>query len=408
MEQRGLKVIDSEKTFFSKLTTTITKLLIPTRVGLNGMMISMKRGTVLKQYESYIQNKRQEIPEKKESTEKRYEEAFALYLESIDKYIMDSIYKKVKNGKGTEFEKNALAQYYEITHLKERQYLEYKYKKQKYLLDLDYETVRQLEKEKLLKRYEEFYCDKMDVLYKGLLKHYSVQLADQLTAKEKQQVFQKIFDALEQYITDILPIKMQDSDQEQSDKEIMEQYNQFDRFSVGKLDQIDCIEKKMLLLGISRQLFTHSLPLVVAEQCYIKLLKDIRSLIIDTRIAKKRQAAYKMLLTLIEDYNIRLLSTKIYWDKPKQREEYKKFWNQYKQIQKRKEEEPEEYEKQREILFIQNDLKQLCASKKNYDKIIQFYKTRLVQLGVMRQLKKQAATREKIYKKIKEAQKKIG
>ncbi len=45
----------------------------------------------------------------------------------------------------------------------------------------------------------------------------------------------------------------------------------------------------MLLLGISRRLFTHSLPLSVAEQCYIKLLKDVRSLIVDTRVIKKRR-----------------------------------------------------------------------------------------------------------------------
>ena len=30
----------------------------------------------------------------------------------------------------------------------------------------------------------------------------------------------------------------------------------------------------MILLGISRKLFTHSIPLIVAEQCYEKLLKD--------------------------------------------------------------------------------------------------------------------------------------
>ena len=31
----------------------------------------------------------------------------------------------------------------------------------------------------------------------------------------------------------------------------------------------------MVLIALSRKLFTHSLPLIVAEQCYIKLLKDV-------------------------------------------------------------------------------------------------------------------------------------
>ena len=40
-QQRSLRVLDTNKTFFSKLTSTITKMLIPTRVGLNTMMISL-------------------------------------------------------------------------------------------------------------------------------------------------------------------------------------------------------------------------------------------------------------------------------------------------------------------------------------------------------------------------------
>ena len=39
--------------------------------------------------------------------QKKYEDSFILYLESIDKYIMDSIYKKVKNGTASEFENSS-------------------------------------------------------------------------------------------------------------------------------------------------------------------------------------------------------------------------------------------------------------------------------------------------------------
>lgn len=54
MEERSLRVYSSEKTFFSKITNTLTKLLIPTKVSLNGMMISMKRNNVLKAYENSL------------------------------------------------------------------------------------------------------------------------------------------------------------------------------------------------------------------------------------------------------------------------------------------------------------------------------------------------------------------
>lgn len=398
MEQRGLKVISSDKTFFTKITNTISKLLIPTKVGFNGVIIGIKRNNVLKNYELYTNLKREEASDKKESISKKYEEAYTLYLEAIDKYIMDSVYKKVKNGTATEFEKNALATYYEVTHIKETEYLEYKHRKQQYLIELDYETIKKLDKPKVREKFEPFYASKMETLYKGLLKHYSVKIADNLSFKDKSKIYDKIFETLEKYITDVLPIKMK-HDEDNNYQEILNEYDKFSRFTVGKLDQKEYIEKKMILLGISRQLFTHSLPLIVAEQCYIKLLKDTRSLIVDTMVPQKRTAAYEMLIELIEDYNVRLLSTKIYWDKPQERDFYKKFWNQYKEIQKIKDENLELYQKKKEILFIKNDLKMLSNSKRDYSKIIKFYKTKLVNLGVMRQFKNTAKTLDGSYAK---------
>lgn len=404
MEQRGLRVASTDKTFFTKITNTISKLLIPTKVGINGMLISIKRNNLLKNYEIYSELKKDDTAEK-EAVSKKYEEAYTLYLESIDKYIMDSIYKKVKNDTATEFEKNALSSYYEVTHIKETEYLEYKYKKQLYLINLDYETVKNMEKSKLRTKFEKFYCSKMESSYKGLLKHYSVQLADQLSYKDKSAIYDKIFVNLEDYITNVLPIKMK-YDETNMYKEILDEYDKFSRFTVGKLDQKEFIEKKMILLGISRQLFTHSLPLIVAEQCYIKLLKDVRSLIVDTKLPQKRVAAYEMLIELIEDYNVRLLSTKIYWDRPQDREEYKKFWEEYKQIQKIKDKDLEEYKTKKEILFIKNDLKKLNASKRDYSKIINYYKNRLVKLGVMRQFKDNCTTSDKDYTKKKKVKQK--
>ncbi len=398
MEQRGLKVISSDKTFFTKITNTISKLLIPTKVGFNGVIIGIKRNNVLKNYELYTNLNREEASDKKESISKKYEEAYTLYLEAIDKYIMDSVYKKVKNGTATEFEKNALATYYEVTHIKETEYLEYKHRKQQYLIELDYETIKELDKPKVREKFEPFYASKMETLYKGLLKHYSVKIADNLSFKDKSKIYDKIFETLEKYITDVLPIKMK-HDEDNNYQEILNEYDKFSRFTVGKLDQKEYIEKKMILLGISRQLFTHSLPLIVAEQCYIKLLKDTRSLIVDTMVPQKRTAAYEMLIELIEDYNVRLLSTKIYWDKPQERDFYKKFWNQYKEIQKIKDENLELYQKKKEILFIKNDLKMLSNSKRDYSKIIKFYKTKLVNLGVMRQFKNTAKTLDGSYAK---------
>ena len=177
MEERSLRVY-ADKTFFTKITSTITKLLVPTKIGINGMLISMKRNNVLKAYEAFCEAEKGEDDKKKESFQKKYEDAYSLYLESIDKHIMDSIYKKVKNDTASPFEKNALSQYYEIIRIKETEYLEYKYRKQKYLLELDKESVMNSGKEKVIEKYQRFYVSKQDSLYKGILKNYSVKLAE--------------------------------------------------------------------------------------------------------------------------------------------------------------------------------------------------------------------------------------
>ena len=105
------------------------------------MLISIKRNNALKAYEAYKASENIENQEKQEAIAKKFEDVYALYLESIDKYIMDSIYKKLKNDVASDFEKNALSEYYSVVHLKETEYLEYKYKKQMYLLNKKYETV---------------------------------------------------------------------------------------------------------------------------------------------------------------------------------------------------------------------------------------------------------------------------
>ncbi len=392
MTQRGLRVLEENKTFFGKITNTITKLLIPTKVGINGLLILTKRNNVLKAFENYTDEENEDETNKKEILLKKYEDMYGLYLESIDKYVMDSIYKKVKNDTATTFEKNALSQYYNIIHLKENQYLEYKYRKQKYLLELDYETIIMQNKEKMINRYKKFYATKMEELYKGILKNYSIQLADNSGGIEKKnKIYENIFTTLEEYITNILQIKIE-IDHENTYKEIIEEYDKFNTFLAGKLDEIDIIKKRIILLGISRKLFTHSLPLIVAEQCYIKLLKDTRELIINAKTNKKKNNAYEMLLGLIEDYNIKLLSTKIYWDKPKAREEYKKFWDKYNKIEKLKDENPDLCQKQKEILFIKSDLKALSKKQDKYEKIIKYYKQKLVELGAMKNIKNSYTT----------------
>ena len=397
MEERSLRITGTDKTFFNKITNTLTKILIPTKIGLNGMLISIKRNSLLKAYENYVSDEKNN-----EELEKKYNTAYEAYLESLDKYVMDSVYKKVKNNTASEFEKNALAKYYEVTSLKENEYNEYRYRKQKYLLELDYEGIKVNNKGKLLERYNKFYISKMDSLYKSILKNYSIKVADTINKYDssKEWIYTKIFYTLEEYIKNILTLKI-DENYEKENKDIITEYEKFESYTVGKLDTRDNIEKNMVLLEISRKLFTHSLPLIVAEQCYEKLLKDARVLVQDTKIATKRERAYSMLITLIENYNVKLLSTKVYWNTPKEREEYKKFLAKYKEISKLKENNFIEYVKEKEVLFIKNDMKKLWNTKTDYSKIIKYYKRKLVDYGAMRQLSNSCRTANNFTRKLK-------
>ena len=399
MEERSLRIVGADRSFFNKITNTITKLLIPTRIGINGMLISIKRNSLIKAFENYTQDNDNY---NKEELEKKYDSAYEAYLESLDKYVMDSIYKKVKNGTASEFEQDAMARYYEVTSLKENEYIEYKYRKQKYLLELDFESVKLNAKEKVKEKYYNFYISKMDSLYKSILKNYSIKVADTINMynSTKDWIYTKIFHTLEDYIQNILSLKI-DINYDENLKNVMAEYEKYESYTVGKLDTRDNIEKNMVLLGISRKLFTHSLPLIVAEQCYEKLLKDARVLVQDTKIATKREKAYSMLINLIEDYNVKLLSTKVYWENLKDRERYKKFWDKYKEISNIKEIDFIEYIKQKEVLFIKNDIKNIENTKTDYSKLIKYYKRKLVDYGAMRELRNSCKSEGK-YIKVKE------
>lgn len=402
MEEKSLRITGTDKTFFNKITKTLTRMLIPTKIGINGMLISIKRNSLLKAFEAY-ENSSENYNQKE--AEEKYDTAYESYLEALDKYVMDSIYKKVKNDTASDFEKEALSKYYEVTSLKENEYVEYKNRKQKYLLELDNDGVQLSGKEKLIERYNQFYISKMDTLYKGILKNYSIKLADTMNTYEasKEWIYTKIFYTLEEYIQNILSLKIK-VENDKVAKDVIKEYENYETFTVGKLDTKDNIEKNVLLLSISRKLFTHSLPLIVAIQCYEKVLKDARILVQDTKIATKREKAYSMLINLFEDYNVKLLSTKVYWENAKDREEFKTFWNKYKEICKLKETNFIGYVKQKEVLFIKDDMKKIKEgnTKTDYSKLITYYKRKLIDYGALRELKNACISEGKYTKKLKE------
>lgn len=377
-EEKSLKVYDTRRTFFSKIGSTLGKILTPTKLGFNNLLVSMKRSSMIKNYKNMINAKQG----KEEVNEKKFEESYSLYLDSIDQLIIETIYKKVRMNTASDFEKEALSKYYNIIHLKENDEIEYKYKKQQYLLNLDYNDLKISGKEKQIAEYQTVYLYEMEQLYKALLKHYSIKLPEKMLPAQKETLYNKLFETLEEYVTNIIPLK------KINDEELIKECSLFETYEVGKLDQVDILDKRMILLGISRKLFVHSLPLVVAERCYIKLLKDTRNLIVDTKIARKRENAYQLLLRMFEQYNQKSLAVKIYWNKNEEKINYNQFAIKCKELENiRKEQGLHAYDVRKQILYIREDMKYLERYDDKYYRILQFYRGRLVKLGDMKELK---------------------
>ena len=381
MEERSLRIVDSNKTFFGKLSNTLSRIIVPTKIGMNSFVINLKRNNLIKTYEANVNFKDNINDAKKNSLKSKYQEAYSIYLEAIDKYIMDSVYKKVKAKTASDFEKEAMGNYYQVTKLKENDYVEYKYRKQKYLIELDYESLKLNSKEKILKRYTEFYITQMDSFYKGILKTYSVKLAD--TSKKidnKSEVYTNIFDTLNEYMEKILPLKIEDGE-DNIESRVGNSYRKLEQFEVGKLDAKEQIEKNILLLGISRQIFTHSLPLVAAEQCYEKLIEDNRQAIVNAKTEKSKLEAYNLLMDLLETYYIKFLSTKVYWEKIDEKTKFKEILEKYQNAKTIKE---------KEIIFLKKEINTI--DNESNKEIIKFYKNRLVSYGVMRNIKNSCRT----------------
>ena len=68
---------------------------------------------------------------------------------------------------------------------------------------------------------------------KRLLKHYSMKLSEKATPMQKEELYNKIFDTLEDYVINLIPLKNIE------DPELIKQCSLFETYEVGKLDQVD-------------------------------------------------------------------------------------------------------------------------------------------------------------------------
>ena len=144
----------------------------------------MKRSAVIKISKLF----NQQVETRKKNVEEKFDETYTLYLSSIDQLIIDAIYKKVKIGSASEYEKDALSNYYNVIRLKDIDELEYKYRKQQYLMNVDFKSLKATGKNKTYDSFKPVYIMKMEQIYKGLLKHYSVKISEKLSPMQKKKL----------------------------------------------------------------------------------------------------------------------------------------------------------------------------------------------------------------------------
>lgn len=394
MAELQLKVIkNTEGGFMSKAINNFGKAVYSSGGGLYSLVIGAKRNLLLKAYGNYQEITKIADENKRNTVSAKYDKAYENYLNCLEKYIKENIYNKVQKKISNIKEERIMSKFYEVNSLKGNEYVEYKYKRQILLLDMDWENILATKTGKSFQRYKEFYINTMEEIYKASMRHYAIILTD--VKYENSEKYEKIYELIESYIKQVLPYAQEN----ETNKRIMEEYKKYvqtlDTFSQKDSNEL---RRKLVLLGLSRDLFVYSLPVIAAEQCYVKLMKTCRTTLGNTFLDADKYELYKLLLDIIEEYNENVLSKKVYWDSPTIREDYNKFWDKYKEIKKLARIDYDEYLKLREILFITYDLKMLKKSKKKYDEVKAYYKDRMVQLHALRRIKKHPTLKNGIWR----------
>lgn len=130
---RDLIVYKPNNSAFIKLNRFFSKIIPKQNNCFNSLYVSIRRNNIIKKYKTM---------EKSTKEFEKFEEAYSLYIESLNDYLMNKIYKKVKYESANDYEKSILSNYYDILKLKETNYEEYRVRKQKYLLCLDYDNLK--------------------------------------------------------------------------------------------------------------------------------------------------------------------------------------------------------------------------------------------------------------------------
>ncbi len=383
MAELQLKVVkNTDKGIFGKAINNFNKIFYSSGGNFFNIVMNTKRSSLLKAYSNAEDIKSLKSESKQKAVSEKYEKAFENYLNTIERYITETVYTRVKKKVSNLKENQLLSEYYEINALKGNEYCEYRYRIQLMLLHIDWETVISTKSDIFINKYKKFYVGVVGQLYKSIMRHYAIQITN--TPGEKEKVFEKIYSLTENYIQDFLPY-LEQSDE---NKLIVEAYkNYVEKIDTFARKDFNDIKRELHLLELSKKIFVYSLPTLAAEECYLSIMEKARTIISNTYISADKFETYCLLLDVIESYNYNVLSQKVVWDNDEEKEKYKEFWNQFLEYKKLENIDYDEYKRLREVLFITREIKQIKKTSKDYGQLLTYYRERMRQQKGLRILK---------------------
>ena len=119
MADLQLKIVkNTDKGVFGKAINNFNKVLYSSGGGFFNIVMNSKRNSVLKAFANFEDFKNLENENKQKSINEKYEKVYDNYLNSLERYITETIYNRVKKKVSNIKENQLLSEYYEINSLK--------------------------------------------------------------------------------------------------------------------------------------------------------------------------------------------------------------------------------------------------------------------------------------------------
>ena len=103
--------------------------------------INSKRNAVVKNFLLSENFEKASSEKKRNQMMSKYEKVYDSYLAMLESYITETIYNKSKKKVSSIKENKVLSSYYEVINLKSTDFVEYKYRRQTLLLEMDWDII---------------------------------------------------------------------------------------------------------------------------------------------------------------------------------------------------------------------------------------------------------------------------